>query len=343
LPGGIIQRMGSTYQYRRHVIALDDDELEEFVRQWAVKKQQYVEVQRFTGTGDLGRDVVGFMTKARHEGTWDNYQCKQYGRTLPTDKAMHELGKILYYSFRKEFTPPARYFFVAPRGINRNIRKLIFNPSLLKNELVTEWDKYCANSIIENSHIPMSTDLQAFIEAWDFSCVTPISVEDILDDPAAKQVLYQWFGADPGPYDLASVPQDVQDSELTYVRELLNAYGEREGTKFGTHEEAFAHKSHGQHLRMQRERFFDADAFTRFYRDNTSVDDTEHLRNEVRHGVFEIHAANHSDSLERVDAVMRHAGGLQPTGPLAKYARIQVRQGICHHFVNDGEWSWRKS
>ncbi len=335
--------MGSTYKYRRHVIALDDDELEEFVRQWVSNKNYYIEVQRFTGTGDLGRDVVGFMTKARHEDAWDNYQCKQYGKTLPTDKAMHELGKILYYAFSKEFTRPSRYFFVAPRGINRNLRKLIFNPTLLKSELIAGWDKFCAKSIIENAYVPITVELQDFIEAWDFSCVTPISVEGILDDPAAKPILYQWFGADPGPYDLATVPQDVQDSELPYVRELLNAYGEREGASFGTHDEAFAHTSHGPHLRMQRERFFDADAFTRFYRDNTSFEDTERFRNEIRHGVFEVRAATYPDSLERVNAVMKHAGGLQTTGPLAKYARIQVKQGICHHFVNDGEWSWRKS
>lgn len=335
--------MGSAYQYRRHVIALDDDQLEEFVRQWVIKKSQYAEVERFTGTGDLGRDVVGFATSQRHEGEWDNYQCKQYGKTLPTDKAMHELGKILYYAHMGEFTAPTKYFFVAPRGVNRNIKKLIFNPSTFGPALIGYWEKYCATTIIENSHVPMTAELEAFIAAWDFSRVASISVDVILDDTAAKPVLYKWFGADPGQYDTKPVPADVQDSELPYLRELLDAYGERDGASFVTHADAFAHASHGPHLRMQRERFFDADAFTRFYRDNTSIDDTKKLRDEVRHGVFETHVATYPDSLERVNAVMSKAGGLQTTGPLSKYARIQVKQGICHHFINDGELSWRMS
>lgn len=60
--------MGTNYQYRRQILALDDDQLEEFVRQWALKKTEYAEVERFTGTGDMGRDVVGFLSSQRHEG-----------------------------------------------------------------------------------------------------------------------------------------------------------------------------------------------------------------------------------------------------------------------------------
>jgi hypothetical protein len=45
-------------RYDRLLLSLDDTELEEFVRQWVVRISQYVEVERFTGTGDMGRDVV---------------------------------------------------------------------------------------------------------------------------------------------------------------------------------------------------------------------------------------------------------------------------------------------
>jgi Pyridine nucleotide-disulphide oxidoreductase len=31
-------------------------------------KKEYVDVERFTGPGDMGRDVVGYLTKTRHEG-----------------------------------------------------------------------------------------------------------------------------------------------------------------------------------------------------------------------------------------------------------------------------------
>ena len=36
-------------RYDRLIIALNDDELEGFVREWALRKTEYLEVQRFTG------------------------------------------------------------------------------------------------------------------------------------------------------------------------------------------------------------------------------------------------------------------------------------------------------
>src|SRR5665213_916989 len=122
----------------RLILALTDTQLEEFVRQWATKKSEYAEVERFTGPGDMGRDVVGFLSNNRHEGAWHNYQCKQYGRSLSTEVGIQELGKFLYYSQRGEFTVPARYFFVAPRGVNRHLRRYITNPSELKDVLLTK-------------------------------------------------------------------------------------------------------------------------------------------------------------------------------------------------------------
>src|SRR4051812_19825451 len=123
----------------RQLLALTDDQLENFVREWLPHKKQYVSVQRFTGTGDMGRDVVGYLTASRLEGAWHNYQCKQYGRTLPTGTALAELGKVLFYSHRGEFTAPTGFFFVAPRGVNRNLQRLIAKPSELRTALIEKW------------------------------------------------------------------------------------------------------------------------------------------------------------------------------------------------------------
>jgi hypothetical protein len=43
----------------RLILQLTDDELEKFVRQWALRRPGYVEVQLLSGTSDRGRDVVG--------------------------------------------------------------------------------------------------------------------------------------------------------------------------------------------------------------------------------------------------------------------------------------------
>jgi hypothetical protein len=66
------------------------------------------------------------------------------------------------------------------------------------------------------------------------------------------------------------------------------------------------------------------------------------LRRDMYHGVADIHRAKHADALTRVDAVTTQAANVQPSGALAKYARVPVKQGICHHFANDGQLRWQK-
>ncbi len=321
--------------YGRRILMLDDEELERFVRDWADRTGAYFECVRFSGAGDLGRDVVGFLAPVRHEGEWHNFQCKQYKKTLPTEVGMREIGKILYNAQAGHFTAPTKYFFVAPRGVNRNLEKLIFNPSAFREKLLTEWDKHCAESIIENATIPLDDELRAFIEAYDFSRISRIGLDEILDDPHVKPVLTKWFGADPGPAPKGEVPDGVEDSELPYIGHLLDAYGDRDGKVYATHSEIVGHADHGPHLARQRERFYDAEAFKRFYRDNTEKEVLETFESDIYHGVVDVCEAGHSDKLSCVDAVMAHAANLPVTGLLAPHARIPVKQGVCHHFANE--------
>jgi len=183
------------------------------------------------------------------------FQCKQYARTLPTDKGVSEVGKILYYSYRGEFTPPVAFFFVAPRGVNRNLKRFIAKPSEFRAELLNGWDRYCAKTISDGILIELTADLRSFIEAWDFSVIRAISVDEILQDSASKPVLQSWFGTDPGPPPMGVVPPDIEVREMPYVQQLLDAYGEREKCTFPDHTAVKDHEFHGPHLHMQRERF----------------------------------------------------------------------------------------
>lgn len=322
---------------------MDDVELEQFVLDWVnAKKMGYVEVKRFSGAGDLGRDVVGFLSKERHEGDWHNYQCKQYAKTLPTDTALCEIGKILYYAFQGEFSVPTRYFFVAPRGVNRNLEKLIFKPSEFKSKLTSEWDQYCADKIIDGTKITLEPTLRQFVEAFDFSTISCLSLDDILNDPAATPILYKWFKADPGEAPKGNTPQNISSSELPYINQLVSAYSQREAKIFSSHTDIASYPEHNEHLSRQRERFYHADAFKRFYRDNTDQTVIEDFESEILDGVVEKCNAKFNDALERVDAVMSQAAQVKPSGILESHARVAVRQGICHHFANEGKLKWQK-
>jgi hypothetical protein len=326
----------------RYILSLPADELEKFAREWASLKRGYFEVERFSGAGDMGRDVVGYLSKKRHEGDWHNYQCKQYGKAVPLNVGLGEIGKILYFAHQGEFTAPTKFYFVAPKGVARTLRTYISKPSGLKKALIDTWDDYCAKTITRKKTIAMTADLKTSIEAWDFSNVSVISADVMLADPAGKILMAKKFAESPDPAPKGVVPGAIEDREMPYVQQLLDAYGERDNKTYADHVAITTHPDHGPHLTMQRERFFDADAFTRFYRDNTMSEEIELLRNDMLHGVAEAHGATHPDALTRANAVMQQAANVQPSGVLAKHARVPVKQGICHHFANEGKLKWRQ-
>lgn len=327
------------------MLTLDDERLERFTRDWvSLRKGDYVEVQHFSGAQDLGRDVVGFVTAQRHEGEWHNYQCKQYTRQrLPLGEGLKEIGKVLYHASRGEFTPPARYYFVAPHGISRPLEKLIDKPSSLRRALLDGWDKHCAGRIVKGKTLARDATLEATITAFDFANVTRITLAEMMAAERIGLLLHRHFGADPGPAPAGIVPGEVQASELPYIGELIAAYGERDGVVYKEPGEVTGDRGHGQHLGAQRERFFDADSFKRFYRDNTAPETLPRLEREVAHGIADVHGRAYPDRLDRIDGVMAQAATIQPGGPLAPHAGITVKQGMCHHLVNDGKLSWRKA
>ena len=329
--------------YDRDILALDSVQLEQFVLDWVYsKKSKYLETTRFSGAGDLGRDVVGFLSEKMHEGAWHNYQCKQYAKPISVDSALLEVGKILYYAFMGKFTAPAAYFFVAPRGVSRNFEDLLFNPSRFKDKLTNEWDECCAEKIIKGQRITLDSSLEEFINGFNFAVIKRINLSDMLMDPSVAPVLFKWFGSDPGPAPKGAAPVAIQGGEMNYVTQLLEAYGQRTGTIFADHSEAMTHEKYGAHLSRQRERFYDADAFKRFYRDNTDQTVVDNFQNDIYHGIVDTCEARHDDALDRVEAVMSQAAAVQPSGPLARHARVQVKQGICHHFANEDRLKWKQ-
>jgi hypothetical protein len=335
--------MTEDVRYDRLILLMRADELEVFCRAWAERKAGYVEVKRFAGSGDMGRDVVGFVTAQRHDGPWDNYQCKQYQTAVTRSQGLLALGKVLYWASQGHFTPPRGFYFVAPKGLARKLEQLVNKPSALKAALIDDWSTVCATSITQKATVPLDAAVKAAIDAYDFASVHIMTIDDMMDDPAVKPLLIEKFGADPGKYPPAVVPADVQDSEMRYIQELVTAYGERAKTTFAGHAAVLVNADHGPDLRRQRERFFEADAFQKFYRDNTSASVISNFRRDVQHGVIDRWNAPASDTLARVEAVMSHASTVMCAGPLAKYAHVPVKQGICHHFVNDGEMSWKKT
>ena len=77
------------------ICALSPSDLEEFVDDWLAQRcKDYHGHELWRGTGDMGRDVTGYVTARRLEGEWDNFQCKQLTSRLSERSAFVELGKL---------------------------------------------------------------------------------------------------------------------------------------------------------------------------------------------------------------------------------------------------------
>jgi hypothetical protein len=336
-----VLRLDMQVKYDRLILIMDDDELEQFTRLWVERLSGYREVHRFAGPGDKGRDVVGFLTAQRHLGEWDNYQCKQYRQRLGLNEGLLAVGKVLYWASRAEFTAPRRFYFVAPKGLNQKLTALVDKPSEFKKTLVDKWDIACGSKIISGQKIDIDPALAKALDSFDYSSIHKITVDGMLADSSIKRLLFETYGADPGDYPRGTIPPDIGVEELKYLRALVDAYEEREKVSFADHNAVFSHQTYGPDLREHRERYFEADAFQKFYRDNTSPDIIATFRRDIHFGIKAKLKEPAADTLTRIDAVMGHASMITPAGPLAKYAYVPVKQGICHHLVNDEEISWK--
>ncbi|MGY3569344.1 ABC-three component system protein [Vibrio paucivorans] len=329
--------------YRRLILALDDTDLEVLVRKWAeTQVDKYCSYKRFGGKGDKGRDVVGFYTPMRHEGDWDNYQCKQYGKPLTLPQGMREIGKIMYYASIGDFSVPKNYYFVAPKGINGTFERYIDNPAQFQKELISTWSEHCELKI-SAAKIPMSEKLKETINSFDFGKIHVVDLDTIVNDENYKAILVDEFGGELPSSPAYEVPTEIHSSEFTYVSKILEAYGENEGIEFSSVLDIQSHIDFSEDFIEQRERFYSAEVFKCFYRDNTVGDVLSSFENEILKGIKPTYRKKYGDGFECMCAVLEQAAVLSPTGKLSSLAKIDVKQGYCHHFVNNGNIrSWSK-
>ncbi|MBN9136400.1 MAG: hypothetical protein J0I92_10170 [Phyllobacterium sp.] len=84
----------------RRIQTLRPDELEQFIDHWVSHKAKaYADTQVWAGSGDKGRNVVGFLSPERFEGPWHLFQAKQLRSALRMPDILPELAKV-FFAFR---------------------------------------------------------------------------------------------------------------------------------------------------------------------------------------------------------------------------------------------------
>src|SRR4051794_22844634 len=109
-PNALVAPVGVTLANR--LALYSSGEWEVFIVEWMQGFQPaYNHAERLGGAGDKGRDVVGYTGLPGSNPPWDNYQCKHYAKPLQPSEIWIELGKMCYYSWKGDFSPPRKYRF----------------------------------------------------------------------------------------------------------------------------------------------------------------------------------------------------------------------------------------
>src|SRR6185312_1717189 len=130
----------------------------------------------------------GLCDKDGCQGVWDNYQCKHYETPLATPKACEDAGKIIFHSFNKQFAPPRRCIFVAPRGPTTELRDLLLNPSKFREEVIGTWDSRVGGRVVSGERHKLEGSLRKFVESYNFTSFGYATLDEVLD--AHRQTAY---------------------------------------------------------------------------------------------------------------------------------------------------------
>ncbi len=319
-------------------------EWDQFILEWVDSlRPKYTDVHQCDGSGDLGRDVIGFKAGVNATSPWDNYQCKHYNHPLSIADVVAEIGKLLYHASRGEFSLPDEYFFVAPQGPSTALVKVL-QKGTLKQELLDRWDTTCRTSITK-SHPIERANVQHTIDAFDVARVSVIPpLQIIAGHQQTKYYTIRFGGGLPSRVlPIPKPPANLQPNEHVYIKKLLDAYEDKQKKPFPTVDALQATAPDlAAHLDRSREQFFSAESLRTFSRDNVPSGTFEQLQAEIFDGVQEVYEdPTHNSGYERVIKTIREARFLPITGnPLLGVMHNNDRAGICHQLANDDKMTW---
>jgi len=330
---------------RQILSVYDATQWEAFINEWTESlRSEYEQVQRFSGAGDKGRDVVGFVNNPASNGPWDNYQCKHYSAPLTPSEIWLELGKLCYFCYNGDYSPPRRYRLVAPHEVGPKLKDLLLKPNDLRSGLIQNWKNHCEKGITATAEIPLDASLLAYVERFDFTIIGYSPLLEIIEQHRKTPHWSQRFHTVLPPRPPAEEPPDSPTpNETRYLQKLLEAYGEAEGKEFKNLDDISTIERFGKHLKRSRQWFFQAEALNRFSRDNYQNGAFEQLKQQVFDGIIDITEKVYPHGFERVCATTDHAGGLAlGNSSLAPLAAVADKKGICHHLANDDRLDWAK-
>lgn len=335
-------------------IALYTDEpFEQLIEEWAFYylqglKKEYKRVRRLGGSGDKGRDVIGYVDPDSDPVVIDVYQCKHYGHPIQPAELWPEIAKLCLFTQQGKIPVPRKYYITAPQNCGPDLTALLDQPEELKNEFIAEWKKTTKKkplykSVAGGTH-PLEGDLEKYVEAFDFRRITCKPILEVVEE--LRQIPHKYsprFGGGlikPPPDDIVP-PDEIAASEAGYVNCLLAAYRQHKCDDALTCEALNDYLE--VHFKMSRVRYYCAETIKEFSRDTLPESFTfAQVQEQVYHNIIDtVHRPDFPDGYYRVVEVVKTAQATQILNhPLRSYLKVSSLQGICHQLANEGTVKW---
>jgi hypothetical protein len=320
------------------------DDWEKFIREWVESlRTQYKEVRRASGSGDKGRDVIGYTETVNADAPWDNYQCKHYDHALYPSDLWKELAKLCYYTSQGNYSVPRAYYFVAPRGVGPDALSFLERPSEMKKALVAQWLKGDLLRV-GRQDIVLEGKLREYVETFDFGIVKDVPPPKVIEQHHATRFHAIRFGGGlvRMPPTQANVPSEIADAETRFIEQLLEAYRDHLSTDVLAPNDLANYPALKKHFERQRTHFYLAELLRNFTRDNIPEDGCfERLQDLIEDGVVDVAESEHPNGLTRLKEVVKIARSLQiDSHPLKECLEGYHRSGICHQLANQNRIVW---
>lgn len=336
--------IGKQIEPLKRVYTFSPDEYEEFITEWLeIKKGNYFRIERLGGSGDMGRDVVAYCEDPQHNPDnyeWDCYQCKRYNTPLAPKNVWVEFGKIIYYSFIKEYPLPRNYYFVASKGIGTKLSNLLNNPNSLRGQLKTNWNSKCKNEIIKNKDIELEGEFLGYYNKVDFSIFKKISPKIVIEEHKAhSNHLFRFGGGLPARSLVEQIPSRPAKKELRYVEQLVLAYNSHSSKKINNYSEIG--DFYLNHFKRARESFYYAEELRNFTRDNLPIQVFDDFKENIFQGVINEAEDIYENGYKKVKMVEDAAAKIPiESNPLREVCNTIDKKGVCHQLVNDNRITW---
>lgn len=322
----------------------NEDQWEAFTTEWLNSLTQYRRIQRTTGAGDRGIDVVGLHDDQGLAGAWDCYQCKHYDRPLQPADAFPEVYKILLGVLDDAFVMPQNYYFVAPQNAGVKFTRQLSTPSQLREAFLAAFAD--PPQWLQSMPSDQRDKVLAKAKTTDFRVFQLFPVEAVLEAHSHTNFFAARFATALAAREAAESPPPVpDDAESRYVEQLVAVYGEKYGLgtpwEFG---QVMTNEKAAEQMQRQRVAFYEAEALRRFARDQVPDGTFESLQEQLYDGVINSHDASYAMGFDRLMAVLATAQELA-MGDNALLPRVQTRDrhGICHQLANKDRLTWMQS